>query len=109
MTREQHENLKKYEQIFRTAIDSQYIRAMDSRFAADFINICHELNIYINTSCPACVLKAAQTLGKLYFEYKEEPENLIQEEQKLVDNKTIKPQKKVAQSAKNEPKKTNKK
>ena len=105
MTREQHENLKKYEQIFRTAIDSQYIRAMDSRFAADFINICHELNIYINTSCPACVLKAAQTLGKLYFDYKEEPENLIQEEQKQVDNKTIKPQKKVAQDEPKQPKK----
>lgn len=99
MTKEQHEKLKKYEQIFRTAIDALYIRSMDSRFAADFINACHELNIYINTSCPACVLRAAQTLGRLYFDYVE-PET-----PKTEDIETIKPQKKVSQSVSKQPKK----
>lgn len=107
MTKEQHEKLKKYEQIFRTAIDAMYIRAMDSRFAADFINACHELNIYINTSCPACVLKAAQTLGKLYFSYEEPKEEiLIQVKEKSEGNKTIKSNKKVSQKASGNKKKT---
>lgn len=74
MTKELHQKLEKYESIFRTAIDSNYYRAMDSRFAAEFINACKELNVYINTSCPQCVLKALQTVGKLFFNYKEEPE-----------------------------------
>lgn len=99
MTREQHEKLKKYEEIFRTAIDAMYIRAMDSRFAADFINACHELNIYINTSCPACVLKAAQTLGKLYFAYVEpeepatadKPETHVEPKETKTEKKPKKP------------------
>ena len=71
MTKELHQNLEKYESIFRTAIDSNYYRAMDSRFAAEFIKACKELNVYINTSCPQCVLRALQTVGKLYFDYQE--------------------------------------
>lgn len=72
MTKEQFNKLTKYENIFRSAIDAKYIRSMDSHFAADFVAICHELCIHINPSCPACVLKAAQTLGKLYFDYKQQ-------------------------------------
>lgn len=114
MTKEQHEKIRKYEQIFRTAIDSLYYRAMDSRFAADFISVCHELNIYINTSCPQCTLKALQTLGRLYFDYKEEPVNQLQiefpvETPEVKDNKPIKQDKKVHQSDTKQPKKTNKK
>lgn len=75
MTKEQYNKLVKYEHIFTSAIEAKYIRAMDSHFAADFVDTCRELNIYINTSCPACVLKAAQTLGKLYFDYKAEQQN----------------------------------
>jgi hypothetical protein len=75
MTQEQYNKLVKYEHIFTSAIEAKYIRAMDSHFAADFVTICKELNIYINTSCPACVLKAAQTLGGLYFNYKAEHQN----------------------------------
>ena len=71
MTKEQHEKLVKYESIFKTAIDSNYYRSMDSHFAADFISMCRELNVYVKPSCPACVLKALQTIGKLYFDYKE--------------------------------------
>ena len=72
MTKEQFDKLTKYENVFRSAIEAKYIRAMDSRFAADFVAICRELCIHINPSCPACVLKAAQTLGKLYFDYKQQ-------------------------------------
>lgn len=75
MTKEQYNKLVKYEHIFTSAIEAKYLRAMDSHFAADFVDTCRELNIYINTSCPACVLKAAQTLGKLYFDYKAEQQN----------------------------------
>jgi hypothetical protein len=52
MTKEQHDKLIKYEQIFKTAIDANYYRSMDSRFAADFISMCHELHVYIKPSCP---------------------------------------------------------
>ena len=80
MNKEQHNKLNKYESIFKTAIESNYYRSMDSRFAADFISMCHELNVYIKPSCPACVLNALKAMGKLYFEYKEPvEENPIQD------------------------------
>lgn len=105
MTKEQHDKLVKYENIFRTAIDAKYIRCMQSGFAADMISVCKELNIYINTSCPACVLKAAQTLGRLYFDYREpEPPAVADksdssEQSKSSVNKTIKKEKKASQNA----------
>ena len=71
MNKEQHNKLIKYESIFKTAIESNYYRSMDSRFAADFIDMCHELHVYIKPSCPACVLNALKAIGKLYFDYKE--------------------------------------
>ena len=98
MNKEQHIKLIKYEQIFRTAIESNYYRSMDSRFAADFISMCHELNVYIKPSCPQCVLTALKTIGKLYFDYKEPvEENPIQDVQKPMDNKTITKQNKASQ------------
>ena len=114
MTKTQHDKLIKYESIFKTAIDSKYYRSMDSQFAADFISMCKELNVYINTSCPQCVLRALQTVGKLYFDYKEEPNSQLQiefpvETPEVKDNKLIKQEKKVNQSDTKQPKKTNKK
>ena len=106
MNKEQHDKLIKYEQIFHTAISSNYYRSMDSRFAADFISVCHELNVYINPSCPACVLRALQTLGKLYFDYKEPVEEKpIQDTQKPEDIETITKQVKVSQKSPKQPKK----
>ena len=106
MNKEQHDKLIKYEQIFRTAIESNYYRSMDSRFAADFINICHELNVYIKPSCPACVLRALQTLGKMYFDYKEPVEEKpIQDTQKPEDIETIIKPVKVSQKSQKQPKK----
>lgn len=99
MNKEQHTKLVKYEQIFRTAIDSNYYRAMDSRFAADFIAMCQELHVYIKTSCPQCVLNALKTMGKLYFEYKEPVEEKpIQDTQKPEDIETIAKPNKVSQN-----------
>lgn len=128
MTKELHQKLEKYESIFRTAIDSNYYRAMDSRFAAEFIKACKELNVYINTSCPQCVLKALQTVGKLFFNYKEESEKPDTQlkiefpEEQVKDNsteswlplnisseETIKSNKKASQNVNKQPKKTNKK
>lgn len=106
MNKEQHDKLIKYEQIFHTAISSNYYRSMDSRFAADFINICHELHIYVKPSCPACVLRALQTLGKLYFDYKETVEEKpIQDIQKPEDIETIAKPVKVSQKSHKQPKK----
>ena len=106
MNKEQHDKLIKYEQIFHTAISSNYYRSMDSRFAADFISVCHELNVYINPSCPACVLRALQTLGKLYFDYKEPVEEKpIQDTQKPEDIETITKPVKVSQKSQKQPKK----
>lgn len=99
MTKELHDSLIKYEQIFRTAIEAKYYRAMDSRFSAAFFNGCKEMNVYVNQNCPSCMLKAIQTLGKLYFDYKE-PEAVEAE-----DNKTIKEEKKDVQKASKQPKK----
>ena len=62
MNKQQHDKLIKYESIFKTAIESNYYRSMDSRFAADFISMCHELNVYIKPSCPACVLNALKAM-----------------------------------------------
>lgn len=106
MNKEQHDKLIKYESIFKTAIESNYYRSMDSRFAADFISMCHELNVYIKPSCPQCVLTALKTMGKLYFEYKEPvEENPIQDVQKPMDNKTITQTNKVSQKSQKQSKK----
>ncbi len=106
MTKEQHEKLIKYESIFKTAIESNYYRSMDSRFAADFISMCQELHVYIKPSCPACVLNALKTMGKLYFDYKEPVEEKpIQDTQKLEDKETITKPVKVSQNKPKQPKK----
>lgn len=107
MTKDLHQKLKKYEVVFKTAIESNYYRAMDSRFAIDFVNGCKELNVYINTSCPACVLRALQTVGKLYFAYREPEAPVFPDlSEKSEGNKTIKTEKKVSQNAPKNKKKT---
>ena len=106
MNKEQHNKLIKYEQIFRTAIESNYYRSMDSRFAADFIDMCHELNVYIKPSCPACVLNALKTIGKLYFEYKEPvEENPIQDVKNTEAIETITNPNKASQKSQKQSKK----
>ena len=106
MNKEQHNKLIKYESIFKTAIDSNYYRSMDSRFAADFIDMCHELNVYIKPSCPACVLNALKTMGKLYFEYKEPiEENQIYDVKNTEAVETITKPNKVSQKSQKQSKK----
>ena len=106
MNKEQHNKLIKYEQIFRTAIESNYYRSMDSRFAADFIDMCHELHVYIKPSCPACVLNVLKAMGKLYFDYKEPVEEKpIQDTPKPEDIETITKPVKVSQKSPKQPKK----
>lgn len=106
MNKEQHDKLIKYESIFKTAIESNYYRSMDSRFAADFISMCHELNVYIKPSCPACVLNALKTMGKLYFDYKEPvEENPIQDVKNTEDIETITKPNKVSQKSQKQSKK----
>lgn len=100
MNKEQHNKLIKYESIFKTAIESNYYRSMDSRFAEDFISMCHELNVYIKPSCPACVLNALKAMGKLYFDYKEPvEENPIQDDKNTETIETITKPNKVSQKS----------
>ena len=106
MNKEQHDKLIKYESIFKTAIESNYYRSMDSRFAADFIDMCHELNVYIKPSCPACVLNALKAMGKLYFDYKEPvEENPIQDVKNSETIETITKPNKVSQKSQKQSKK----
>ena len=106
MNKEQHDKLIKYESIFKTAIESNYYRSMDSRFAADFISMCHELNVYIKPSCPACVLNALKAMGKLYFDYKEPvEENPIQDVKNSETIETITKPVKVSQKSQKQSKK----
>ena len=106
MNKEQHYKLIKYESIFKTAIESNYYRSMDSRFASDFIDICHELNVYIKPSCPACVLNALKAMGKLYFDYKEPvEENPIQDVKNSEAIETIAKPNKVSQKSQKQSKK----
>lgn len=106
MNKEQHDKLIKYESIFKTAIESNYYRSMDSRFAADFIDMCHELNVYIKPSCPACVLNALKAMGKLYFDYKEPvEENPIQDVKNSETTETITKLNKVSQKSQKQSKK----
>ena len=106
MNKEQHDKLIKYESIFRTAIESNYYRSMYSRFAADFISMCHELNVYIKPSCPACVLNALKAIGKLYFDYKEPvEENPIQDVKNSETIETITKPVKVSQKSQKQSKK----
>ena len=106
MNKEQHNKLIKYESIFKTAIESNYYRSMDSRFAADFIDMCHELNVYVKPSCPACVLTALKVMGKLYFDYKEQvEENQIQDVKNTEAEETITKPNKVSQKSQKQSKK----
>ena len=106
MNKEKHDKLIKYESIFKTAIESNYYRSMDSRFAADFIDTCHELNVYIKPSCPQCVLTALKTMGKLYFDYKEPvEENPIQDVKITEATETIIKPNKVSQKSQKQSKK----
>ena len=106
MNKEQHDKLIKYESIFKTAIESNYYRSMDSRFAADFISICHELHVYIKPSCPACVLNALKAIGKLYFDYKEPvEENPIQDVKNTEAIETITKLNKMSQKSQKQSKK----
>ena len=106
MNKEQHNKLIKYESIFKTAIESNYYRSMDSRFAADFIDTCHELHVYVKPSCPACVLNALKAIGKLYFDYKEPiEENPIQDVKNSEAIETITKPNKVSQKSQKQSKK----
>ena len=106
MNKEQHNKLIKYESIFKTAIESNYYRSMDSRFAADFIDTCHELHVYVKPSCPACVLNALKAIGKLYFDYKEPiEENPIQDVKNCEAIETITKPNKVSQKSQKQSKK----
>ena len=106
MNKEQHNKLIKYESIFKTAIESNYYRSMDSRFAEDFISMCHELHVYVKPSWPACVLNALKTMGKLYFDYKEPvEENPIQDVKNSEAEETITKPNKVSQKSQKQSKK----
>lgn len=92
MTQEQYKRLSKFEIVLRSAVNSRYIRLMDSRTTAEFVDICRELNVFVKPNCGACMLKAATTLGTLYFSYQSKiTQDDARERQTSTDDKTIKP------------------
>lgn len=109
ITKEQHEKLEKYEGIFNTAIKANYYRAMDSKFAAQFISTCKELNVFINPSCPQCVLKVLQMVGRMYFDYREPEQPVNTDSSELSVNEDSKTTKEVKKASQNEKKGTYKK
>lgn len=69
MTQEQYIRTSKFENVLRSAVNSRYLRCMDSRIQAEFVSICKDLNIFVKPTCPACMLNAATALGRQYFDY----------------------------------------
>lgn len=69
---EQFNKAKKYELQFQTAVYSRYLRAQPTSYYADLSDLCNELKIRLNLSCPACVLNAVTQIGRMYFETKDE-------------------------------------
>jgi hypothetical protein len=71
MTQEQHDKLKKYEQYLETAYYHDYVRTLPMSDAIKMNEIYNELTgRKQNVTCGKCVLQLCKTLGKLYFEYK---------------------------------------
>ena len=81
----QFEKAKKYEHQFQTAVYSRYLRAQPTSYYADLSELCNELNISLNMSCPACVLNAVTQVGKMYFETKEKIESEKQKTPAVAD------------------------
>ena len=71
LTDEQFEQLTSFEIYFDTAINSNYVRAIPMKDAKLLADIYKALGCgSTNLSCGKCVLQLCKTLGKLYFEYK---------------------------------------
>ena len=92
MTQEQYERIKPLESILKSAVNSNYIRLMDRKIQSDFVSLCQELNIYVNTNCPSCMLAAAIRLGRMYLSYVPEIKlDDVGDSQAGLDDKTILP------------------
>lgn len=71
MTQEQYNTLSEYEQYLHTAYYHDYVRTLSMRDASILNEIHKELTgTKQNLTCGKCVLQLCKTLGKLYFEYK---------------------------------------
>lgn len=73
--KEELDKLEKYESFFRTAISSDYCRALWKDDFDVLIPIYKKWTgeeMVSNMNCGACKLKFMKKLGKLYFKYKEE-------------------------------------
>ena len=61
----------KYEERFRTAIDSDFVRNIGSRDFKELIDTYREasgVSLDSNPGCGACVLRAFKVIGRWYFE-----------------------------------------
>lgn len=103
LSTEQFNKAMKYEKQFQTAVYSRYLRAQPTSYYTDLSDLCHQLNIRLNLSCPACVLNAVSQLGKMYFETKEAIEAEKSEAQ-ISDTSDTSEESKVEETPKTSPK-----
>lgn len=82
LSTEQFNKAKKYEHQFQTAVYSRYLRAQPTSYYSELSELCNELKIRLNLSCPACVLNAITQIGRMYFETKDE---MLRETEKPAD------------------------
>lgn len=77
MTQETFEKLTKYRNYLYTAYYANYTRSLTNFQVEELISIASEIGIvYRNNHCPKCLLEFLQKLGKAFFEYKVEEDNM---------------------------------
>lgn len=105
MTDEQFNILSKWEDNFRTAMNSKWARHPGTSALLQIHQIYSQItgtNYRLNTTCQACVLTELQRVGKLYFGYKEMQSELKAQTEKPTPkpNKPSKPRKSKSKAEK---------
>lgn len=76
MQMKSYKALSKYEDRFYCAVYSDYVRNIGSRELTDLISTYNDITgnrlTISNPSCGACVLRVFRTIGKYYFDQKDQ-------------------------------------
>lgn len=90
LTKEQYDFLKKYEKHLRRGHFGNYTYGLFQKDFNELLKIYKEVggNERIQYNCNVCVLRLTKSLGKLYFEYK--PEVIEPVEEEVVEEKVEK-------------------
>lgn len=119
MNEEILKRLEPYKAMLKTAARTNCVHGLAVKTTQELFDIAAQLNVrHGNVNCPKCVLKTCIELGKLIMAEEQrtaeaakadDSEKLIQEPQKVEDNKTIKKEKTINQKSHKQPQKANKK